>query len=343
MWLRCLGAFLVALGVMFAAPFRFESTPLAQTEGAPPGGELLYAHDGGIWRFSLATNETSRLLQGSGGLISHIAYSPDYSRLAYAVTTYDRTFSVRSSDIIVCDADGSNSRAVVHETEPGYFVGWVTWPSDPSRLVYGKVNWGRGFVERIEDVLLDTGERRLIMESGSAPSASPSSPTLAYQTRAGARWNLWKLDRATRERAELIPADWFDDADRPTFSPDGATIAFVAAGAGPPPPATPDPLADLLGLGRLRIAGAHDLFGALFDLWTIQPTGENPRRVTALFDQQPEIAWSPSGRFIVARGSLQLQIIDVATGVTRALPRPPGSSGFGGPIAWGPARVPDGR
>lgn len=329
--------------VMLAAPFPFQSAPLAQSDFAPYEGELLYAHDGGIWRFDLATNEASRLVQGPGGLISHIAYSPDHSRLAYAVTNYDPTFNVRSSDIVVLGANGANPRSVVHEAEPGYFVGWVTWPNDPSRLIYGKVNWGRGFTERIEEVHLESGERRLIMESGSAPSASPAAPTLAYQMRAGTRWNILRLDRETLERGELIPANWFDDADRPTFSPDGASIAFVAAGDGPPSPAPSESLPDLLGLGRLRIAAAHDLFGVFFDLWTVEPSGQNLRRVTPLFDQQPEIAWSPSGRHIVARGSFQLQIVDVATGVTRGLPRPPGSTVFGGPIAWGPGSAQGGR
>src|SRR5207248_9843095 len=142
---------------------------------------------------------------------------------------------------------------------------------------------------RVEEVDLSSGERNLILDPGSAPAASPTDAVLAYQTRAGLRWNIWKLDRSTGAKTEIVNADWFDDADHPLFSPDGASIAFVAAGAGPlPGAAEPGLLSDLFRIGRPRVAAAHDLIGVLFDLWVVQANGDGLPRVAELFDVQPE-------------------------------------------------------
>src|SRR5205814_4939298 len=109
----------------------------------------------------LATNDDRLFLRVPGGLVSHVAFAPDHRQLAYAVTYLNQAFSVQSSDIVVCDADGANPRTVVHEDEAGFSLGWVSWPNDPARLVYAKTNGSRG-AERIEDVELSTGTRRLL-------------------------------------------------------------------------------------------------------------------------------------------------------------------------------------
>jgi Tol biopolymer transport system component len=335
---RWLGPVLLALVSLFVAPLSARPAPLDQ-DLAPYDGELLYVNNGEIWRLNLATNEQSPLVRVPNGFVSHLAHSPDRRRIAYAVSSYTQIYSVGSSDIMVCDVDGTNPQTVVHEDGGGFVVGAVSWSSDPSRLIYGKTSSGRGPVERVEEVNLSTGERSLVVDEGSAPAASPTGPLLAYQTRVGSRFDIWKLDRQTGARAEIVKADWFDDVDHPRFSPDGATVAFVAAGSGPPPQVLALPiLSALFDLGQPRVAAAHDMFGVLSDLWVVQPDGGGLRRVAQLFDSQPEIAWSPTGRHIAALGSFQLQIVDVVTGSSRTLPRPAGTSLFSSALSWGDAR-----
>jgi hypothetical protein len=71
--------------------------------------------------------------------------------------------------------------------------------------------------------------------------------------------------------------------------------------------------------------------GILFDLWLAPSGGGTPRRIAQLFDMQPEISWSPDGRYIAVMGALQLQIVEVATGAKSTVPRPNSS----GQLSWG--------
>jgi hypothetical protein len=322
---------------LFVAPLSAQPAPLDQ-DLAPYSGELLYVNNGEIWRLNLTTNEQRLFVRAPDGFVNHLAHSPDQRRIAYSVNSYAQIYSIGSSDIVVCDADGTNPQTVVHE-DGGFVVGWVSWSSDPTRLIYGKTSSGRGPVEQVEEVNLGTGERSLVVAEGAAPAASPTSPLLAYQTHVGSRFDIWRLDRQTGARAEIVKAEWFDDTDHPRFSPDGSTVAFVAAGSGPPPQGQALPiLAALFDLGQSRVAAAHDMFGVLSDLWVVQPDGSGLRRVAQLFDSQPEIAWSPTGRHIAALGSFQLQVVDVVTGASRTLPRPAGNGLFSSALSWGDAR-----
>jgi Tol biopolymer transport system component len=299
----------------------------AQSQLTPYSGELFYLWHGDAWRLDLATNESRLFLHPSAGHVTHLVPAPDRRRVAYAIDVLDSTSRLQSSEISVADGDGTNAQAVVREAGEGYRVGWLSWPSDPLKLVYSKENPARG-VERIEEVDLATGERTLLLEGGSSPYASPTQPLLAYATPAGNRWTIWALDRQSDIRREVVRASWFDDADNPAFSPDGSLIAFVAAGSGP---ATAPTLQEIfMDLGRPRPASAHNLLATFFDLWVVRPDGGGLRRVAQLLDLQPEFTWSPDGRHIAAMGTLQLQIVDVESGESWSVPRPSGK----GKLSW---------
>jgi Tol biopolymer transport system component len=281
-----------------------------------------------VWRLDLTTNTPSLFLHPPAGQVTHLAHAPDQRRIAYAIDVADPANRLLSSEISVADQDGTNARTLVREAGEGYRVGWVSWPSDPAKLVYSKEHPARR-VERVEEVDLTTGERTLVLEGGSSPFASPTQPMLAYATPAGSGWTIWALNRENDTRSEIVRAAWFDDADNPAFSPDGSLVAFVAAGAGP---ATAPSLQEIfMDLGRPRTASAHNLLATFFDLWVVRPDGGGLRRVAQLLDLQPEFAWSPDGRSIAAMGTLQLQVIDVETGESRGVPRPSGK----GKLSWG--------
>jgi hypothetical protein len=336
-WQRWLGAGAIVLGLQWGALPSAALVSGRQISVVPDDGVVLYVSRGDLWSYRVADRRHQLFLHLADGVVTHVAHAPDHRRFAFSATYYDRSNNVRASEIVLCDPPCESPEIAVHEEEPGFRVGWASWPSDPGRLVYAKVDLTRG-IERVEEVELATGLRSLVLEFGSAPAASPTAPTVVYQTRVGQHWDVRAVDRATGARTELVQADWFLDADHPVFSPDGGSVAFVAAGDGP---ASGDPvgpvrlLADLFDLGRVRVAAAHDLVGVVFDLWVMQSGGEGLHRVAPLLDLQPEITWSPSGRQLAALGSLQLQIVDLATGETQPAPRPPVSSPRGSPLSWG--------
>ena len=305
-----------------------------QSGSAAPSGELLYLNRGDIWRLDLANNSQSLLVHPPSGIITRLAHSPDGQEIAYTVLFLDQMYRVLGGDLIVSGADGRNPQVIVHEEELGYAIGWPSWTSDPGKIVYSKENVARG-IWRIEEVDRTTGDRALVVEGANAPSASPTLPLLAYSTLDGTRSTVWSLDRNTGEKLDVVKPDWFDDADNPTFSPDGQSIAFIAVGQGPPAGVgLPSPLSEVLAALMPTTASAHDMPGALFDLWVAPSGGGAPRRVVQLFDMQPEISWSPDGRYIAVMGALQLQIVDVSTGAKSTIPRPNSS----GQLSWGKGR-----
>jgi tricorn protease-like protein len=322
----------VLLGVgLIAAWLVLPLAAPAQREMAPFSGTLLYRRDGDLWQLNLATNEQRLFLRPDRGLVSHFAYSPDRQRLAYSVNVLDDNYRLVSSDILVGDADGRNARSVVHEEGNGVVVTSATWTADPNRLIYSRAN-RLEINGRVEEVNLTTGERSLVVADASSPSASPTAAALAYQTTVNRRWNIMGLDRAAGSQKRIVSEEWFDDADHPSYSPDGSTIAFVAAGAGPDNlSGGPSWTAWAAALGAPGTAAAHDLANALFDLWSALPDGSGMHRIAQLFDLQPDIAWSPDGRHIASFGTIDLQVVDVETGAVQSLPRLKGD----GPIAWG--------
>ncbi len=323
---------LLALTAMFILPLLGGGAiQRVFSQDAAFSGELLYVRNGDIWRVDLATNEQTLFLDPPAGTVTHVAHAPDRTRIAYSVDVSDQNRRLVRSEIVVANRDGSDARTVVREEGEGFWVGWVSWPNDGNKLVYSKENPARR-VERVEEVDLTTGERSLVVDGGSSPFASPAQPMLTYATPVGNAWSIWTLDRQSGARSEIVRASWFDDADNPAFSPDGSLIAFVAAGFGPlSGSAPPRGLVDEFGLGKPNVASAHNMLTTFFDLWVVQPDGSGLRKVNQLLDIQPEIAWSPDGRYVAAMGTLQLQIVDIATGESWAPPRPPGK----GKMSWG--------
>lgn len=63
----------------------------------------------------------------------------------------------------------------------------------------------------------------------------------------------------------------------------------------------------------------------------VRPDGSGLKRVAALSNEQPYVAWSPDGRHVAVWGGIGLQIVDAASGAVRLLRNPVGT----GPISWG--------
>jgi Tol biopolymer transport system component len=208
-------------------------------------------------------------------------------------------------------------------------ISWPSWSGDGKSLAYHLTNLIDG-AQSVESLDIDSAARSLVVEGGSSPSMSTDGRSIAYVHQVARRWSIWNVDRSTGSKRQLVSEAWFDDADVPSYSPDSSIIGFVAVGAGPPAGTGGFPLAALLA-GFAPTASAHDIEGAVFDLWSVRPDGSDLRRVAALANEQPFIAWSPDGRHMAVWGGVGLQIVDVTSGGTRLLRNPVGT----GPISWG--------
>jgi Tol biopolymer transport system component len=292
-------------------------------------GSLLFLRFGEVWQLDLQTLGQRMLIKASNGSITHVAHSPDRQRIAYSVLSLSPTYQVTGGEIMVANADGSDPQTLVRQEGGTAAVGWPAWSGDGTRVAYDV----SGLVDashRIEEVEVQSGTRFTLAASGSQPALSPDGRWLVYTDRGYVAWSIWSFDRTTSGTTKVVPEEWFKDSDVPTFSPDGSTLVFVAAGAGPAQGALTHVLG-LLGTTLGGVAGAHDL-AEPFDLWTIAPDGSSPRRLAALRNVQPYLAWSPDGRYIAAWGASGLQIVDTAANNAVHLESTdPGAAG----ISWG--------
>ena len=305
-------------------------SPSEQVDVTPYSGTILYLSRGDIWQIDLATEQPRLFLDPGPGLVTHVAHSPDRSQLAYSVLHLSPTYQVLASEIVLATSEGTGSRTVVREDRPRLSVSWPAWSGDAATLAYMVNNLVDG-TQRVEQVDLGSLSRSLVVEGASSPTASADGRWMAYAQQVGRRWSIWSMDRSTGQRTQLVSEAWFEDADVPSFSPDSSIVSFVAVGDGPPAGAGLSSLVARVVAGLAPSAEAHDIEGAVFDLWGVRPDGSGLRRVAALANEQPYVAWSPDGRHVAVWGGIGLQIVDAASGALRVLRNPVGT----GPISWG--------
>jgi TolB protein len=225
------------------------------------------------------------------GFVGVPAWSPDGTRIAFAVTSFDEPHPEGGNvDVYVANADGSDpirltSEQVNHSP---------AWSPDGNRIAYV-----RGYNADGQIWVMDAdGTRRQQLTMGTGPNAaptwSPDGTQIAFVSYGPTGSDIYVMD-ADGSNVRQLTEGSAHDSD-PAWSPDGTSIAFIRD-------------------------GAED-----FGIVAMSPDGTD---VTPLLeDSDPAnlgFAWSPDGTKIAAvglpdRGSMRtLRVLDVATGEVTAM------------------------
>jgi hypothetical protein len=165
------------------------------------------------------------------------AWSPDGSLIAFARTRFGES-ALRVS-IVVANADGSSARTLVSERLKRLgFLLEPEWSPDGGRLVFTR--WildERGYFRpTLFSVALDGGDRRQLAADGSSASYSPDGARMAFisvRDRNGVdcgsdecsyRGELYVMNADGSAQTRLTRTRGAEGT--PTWSPDGARIAF---------------------------------------------------------------------------------------------------------------------
>lgn len=236
-------------------------------------------------------------------------------------------------DILRFDMSSGTLSPLVMRTDSGESLSVPFWQPDGNQMFFQRDDVRQPpsafarqanvrYPSRIEAAPADGNGRVVLVDDGRMPAVAPDASRLAYVRSSSLGTALWQRDLRGSDERELLPASRFTDVAYPRYSPDGATLAFVAT----------SPFvgrADTLFTFGVQIAYAH---GLPWDVWVIDPNGGEPREVAALGADDPSVAWSPDGHQLFAYSGSGSAIIDFSSG---AVAQYSYVAGYGA-IAWLP-------
>lgn len=258
---------------------------VSDRDGTP---DIYIMEDGGIRR--LTSNATGE---------SHLLWSPDGTRIAFSA----------NGQIWVVNADGSGLTALSHPPATEPITGFPTrdfpmqWSPNGTRVLYTRVHFESAWVRVVNSN--GTGDV-LVAEDAEYPSWAQDGIKVALLIRntSGSTWirDVFVMNADGTGRTNLTNS--LDIEGKPSWSPDGASIAFT------------------------RPIG----------IYTMKPDGSELTRLTSA--SSDHLVWSPdathvawsSGDCCPGQSMTELHVVDVA-GTSRRLAR---VDGFIDRIAWAP-------
>jgi len=317
---------MVAIGLALTATLLPIPTPPAVTEAhmctpdpeVGVGGRLIVPRDSGAVVIELPGRELRTVpVLPAQGVATGVTSAPDGGLLA--VTRFWRRPEDRvgGQDILVVGPEGGEPIATIDRGQPGVVLGVPSWLPDGSLVYERRELSGSNEAVRVERAR-PGGAAEVIADGAAWPGASPDG-SLVAMTRFERQDRLVVRELAGGPERTLVDTPRIGTIAFPRFSPDGAWIAFTATsdasssdpslvpapGAGPlpgrdSPPPTPRPPAGA------RTAYAH---GIPWDVWVVRPDGSDLHRVTAFFDDDSSVAWSPDGRWLVTLSAEALPVV----------------------------------
>jgi TolB protein len=256
-------------------------TPLAQN------GVIAYAgsgREGIFWTVSPDGRHRSEVRVRVPGSVGLSSWSPDGTRIAFDVQSYDEPQSKGGSfDIYVADADGSDPVRLTTD----HAARSPAWSPDGTKIAYMRQSSGSEIW--VMNVDGSNAHRLVAGWDGYFPSWSPDGSRLAFVSMDGTDANIYTVNEDGSDVRRLTDDPAHED--RPAWSPDGGTIAYTSEGGSREP-----------------------------GVYTVGTDGTGVRQL--LSDEDPAnlgFAWSPNGTSMAIvgitgpRSQRTLSVMDVAT------------------------------
>ena len=293
-------------GVLLAGGFVLAacSTPSSAegVVGLGLSGRLLYTQGPeGLWQIDMASGEIEQLWKlPEGGQLTGVAVSPDGLDLALSYAPPRGESPFIRSDLYLANGDGSNPAPLLEHRGLYETFDYPTWSPDGQWIYLTRNDVVIDDGQMISAIVVDIvrvpaggGAPDQVIENAEQPSFSADGSRLAFF-----RFNvetytrgLWIANGDGTDAREVVSDTTFPDLLSPRLSPDGATIAFAAAGPPVGPPPTSRSLWDWL--FGVEVAYAHGLLPS--DFWTVPSAGGQPTQITQWGTDGTVLDWSPDG------------------------------------------------
>ena len=295
-----------ALAVLVLLPFGSRAHTCTPDAQVGVGGRLLLPHASSLSLLELPGRAVRPVpIQPAQGVVTGVAMSPDGALLAVTRFWRPPDQQVGGQDILLVRPDGGVAQ-VIPRSQPGESLGSPSWLPDGSLVFERQSVAGWATAARVERLGSD-GTSRVLAEPGLAPSVSPDGALFAY-IRPEDTDRLVIGDAAGTWQRAVVDDPQFISLAFPRFSPDGAWIAFSAAGgaADSAPPRTWGSRQ-----GAPLLAAVAEANGIPCDIWIVRPDGSDLRRVTFFYDADPSAAWSPDGHWLAILSGESVHVVAV--------------------------------
>jgi Tol biopolymer transport system component len=291
------------------------------------GGDILLATgaNGDLIQIVLPSAARSTVVHFDRASVLDPSISPDGASIAF-VRSPDYTVGQTDfgTDIYVARRDGSDPAPLVKHASPSELLRWPVWLPDGKILIFqvqGASSAGVPSV-RLDKVEVGTGTRSKYIDNALTPSLSRDGRTLAYITSdltIGVQ-QIWVTDPVALSPQSIVKSSATIGAfGYVAPSPDGARIVFGAASLGAlapgsaPPARVSNPVRHGIDPTVLLTDGLPE------DIWLVNRDGSGLKRLVALGEDQPSLAWSADGKTVYAMGGNGLWQIDAASGSKKKL------------------------
>jgi Tol biopolymer transport system component len=258
-------------------------------------------------------------------VVKNPALSPDGNTLAYTFSPEPKPDPVRGSivtqQINLLDIKSKQTKTLIVPPQTDTLLDEAAWSKDGKFIYYGlrqplrdKEGVITGQKLEIRRYELATNKDEFIVSDATSPAPTADGKKLVYigkdVTNFTFEQSLKVLDLSSREVKTLIGQEqaflgyYFA---RP--SPDGAWVVFSAPAQISEKLPTPKAVLDGQGSVRLLSVPKHSI---PYDVYVIRTDGTGLRRLSALYEDQPQPLWSKDSKSVIFLAGHGLYTVDIA-------------------------------